>query len=60
MGDCILCSEHYYSKPSRIWIKWGERSSRLMKQKIALKDKKKLRKQINGKYNNTGGAVEYK
>jgi hypothetical protein len=31
-----------------------------MKQKIPLKDKKKLRKQINGKYNNIGCADEYK
>jgi hypothetical protein len=27
-----------------------------MKQKIALKDEKKLRKQINGKFNNVGSA----
>jgi hypothetical protein len=32
-----------------------------MKQKVALKDKKKrLRKQINGKCNNIGRADEYK
>jgi hypothetical protein len=30
-----------YSKPLLIQINWGERSSGLMKQKIALKDKKK-------------------
>jgi hypothetical protein len=31
-----------------------------MKQKMALKDKKKLRKQINGKFNNIGSADENK
>jgi hypothetical protein len=31
-----------------------------MKQKIALKDKKNLRKQINGKFNNIGSADENK
>jgi hypothetical protein len=31
-----------------------------MTQKIALKDKKKLRKQINGKFNNIGSAGENK
>jgi hypothetical protein len=31
-----------------------------MKQKIALKDKKELRKQINGKFNNVGSADENK
>jgi hypothetical protein len=38
----------------------GEKSSGLMKQNIVLKDKKKLRKQINGKFNNIGGADEHK
>jgi hypothetical protein len=40
-------------KPSPIQINWGERSSGLMKQKIALKTKK----QINGKLNNIGSAA---
>jgi hypothetical protein len=31
-----------------------------MKKKIALKDKKELRKQINGKFNNIGSADENK
>jgi hypothetical protein len=31
-----------------------------MKQKIALKGKQKLRKQINGKFNNTGSADKKK
>jgi hypothetical protein len=31
-----------------------------MKQKIAPKDKKKLKKQINGKFNNIGSADENK
>jgi hypothetical protein len=31
-----------------------------MKQKIALKDKKELRKEINGKFNNIGSADENK
>jgi hypothetical protein len=31
-----------------------------MKQKIALKDKKKLRKQMSGKFNNIGSADENK
>jgi hypothetical protein len=37
-----------------------ERSFGLMKQKIALKDKKKLRKQINGEFNNIGSVDEIK
>jgi hypothetical protein len=36
------------------------RSSGLIKQKVALKYKRKLRKQINGKFNNTGSADENK
>jgi hypothetical protein len=45
-----------YSKPLLIRINWRERSSGLMKQKIALKDKKKLRKQMNGTFNNISSA----
>jgi hypothetical protein len=37
-------------------INWGERSSGLVTQNIALKDKKKLGTQINGKLNNIGSA----
>jgi hypothetical protein len=29
-----------------------------MKQKVAVRDKKEFRKQINGKFNNTGSADE--
>jgi hypothetical protein len=50
-----------YSKPSLIQINWGERSSGLVSQKIALKDKKKkLRTQIKGKFNDVGSADENK
>jgi hypothetical protein len=47
-----------YSKPSLIRINGGE-SSGLMKQKVALKEKK-LRTQIIGKFNYVSSAEENK
>jgi hypothetical protein len=49
-----------YNKHSLIWIKLRGRSSGIMKQKLALKDEKKLRKQITIKCNNIGNADENK
>jgi hypothetical protein len=37
-----------------------ERSSGLVKQKAALKDKKELRTQMNGKFNDISSAAENK
>jgi hypothetical protein len=48
-----------YSNTSIIWINWG-RSSGLEKQKVALKDKRKLRTKINGKCNDISSADENK
>lgn len=50
-----------YSKPLLIHINRGEWLSGLMKQKVALRDKKKnLDKEVNGKFNNIGIADESK
>jgi hypothetical protein len=49
-----------YSNPSLILSKWEERSSGLVKQKVALKDRKKLRTQINEKFNDISSADENK
>jgi hypothetical protein len=38
----------------------GERSSGLVKQKVALKDRKKLRTEITGNFNNISSADEDK
>jgi hypothetical protein len=48
-----------YSKPLLIRSNWGERSSRLVQQKVALKNKK-LTPQINGKFNDISSADENK
>jgi hypothetical protein len=48
-----------YSNISIIQINWGK-SSGVVKRKIALKGKRKLRKQINGKFNDINSADENK
>jgi hypothetical protein len=48
-----------YSKPSLIRINWGEGPSRLVKQKIALKNKK-LRTPTNGTFNDVGSTDKHK